>query len=340
MRALVDRHHDGLYYSLQLLFEDRLGIDLYTPTGHDWWDAGYWRFGEGYGDDRLAQQFLSTDGWHWTIGVTGEQYYTFDPHHPGRIVNGVTLNEARTMEWDYVIATVQDNQYGFTRLADELGATFVMQVGNTNQFVDWSLNPLALVSSEVPIIKERAVRYHQEIDRDVFAYREPTGAPVIRSFVNCFASTPCERQWREAAALLPEVEFGSHGIDGPDGDITAVTDIADLMAGSSFGWHDKVQGDGFGHIIHDWAAIGRPLIGHASHYRGLMAEGFWQDGITCIDLDKHSIEVVAEMVRLILADPPTHRMMCEAIRAEFDKIDWDGEAEAIRALLMPTAVPA
>lgn len=47
MRALVDRHQADLYYSLQLLFEDRLGVQLFTPIGHEWWDEGYWNFGRG-----------------------------------------------------------------------------------------------------------------------------------------------------------------------------------------------------------------------------------------------------------------------------------------------------
>ncbi len=39
MNVLADRHHAGLYRSLQLL-GDRLGWNLYTPVGMDWWDAG------------------------------------------------------------------------------------------------------------------------------------------------------------------------------------------------------------------------------------------------------------------------------------------------------------
>ena len=58
MRVLTDQHHADLLYSLQLLFEDRLGFDLFVAKGHEWWDEGYWRFGEVWGDDRLAQQFL------------------------------------------------------------------------------------------------------------------------------------------------------------------------------------------------------------------------------------------------------------------------------------------
>ena len=339
MKVLADRHHHALFYSLQLLFEDRLGGVLYTPIGLDWWTEGFWRFGEGYGDDRLAQQFLNI-GPEWELSMFGDLYAGQDNHHPGRVIHGVTLEQARQIKWDYVVATVQDNQRGFRRFADESGARYVLQAGNTNQFIDWSLDPLVIATNEMPI-RGRGVRVHQEIDRETFAYRPPTDAKVIRSFVNCFDSTPCVERFWEARHRLPEFTFGNHGIDGPEGNIETVAEIAELLAGSAFGWHDKVQGDGFGHIIHDWAAIGRPLIGHGAHYRGLMAENLWQDLVTCIDLDRHTLEEAAILVREIMADPAKHEAMCKAIRAEFDQIDYDAEAEQIRALLTePAAVAA
>ena len=77
MNVLCDRHHAGLLYSLQLLFEDRLGFHLFVPIGHDWWDEEYWRFGNVFGDDRLAQQYLEPNppwrqdagGWWYTYDV-------------------------------------------------------------------------------------------------------------------------------------------------------------------------------------------------------------------------------------------------------------------------------
>jgi hypothetical protein len=342
VRVLVDRHHHALLYGLQLLFEDRLGGTVYTPIGQDWWDAEYWSFGrwtewrDGGPPDRLAQQFLNMAD--WTLAPFRDVYTGKDNHHPDRLILGVTLEQARKIQWDYVVATVQDNETGFHRFAQERGAEYVVQVGNTAQMVNWGLDPLALVSSEVPI-RGRGVLMHQPFDHaTTFRYREPTKSRTIRSFVNCFGSTRCSELYDEVHDLLPGWYFGSHGIDGYSGNVETVAEIADLMAGSAFGWHDKEQGDGFGHVIHQWAAVGRPLIGHGSHYRGRMAESFWQDLVTCIDLDKHPVAEVAEIIRDMT--PATHRGMCEAIRAEFDKIDWDGEAEAIRGLLARQAVAA
>lgn len=327
---------------MQRLFEDRLGYVVYTPVGHAWWDEGYWRFGEGYGDDRLAQQFLTLErpGEWEPLGVRPDAppgYRVFtgrDNHHPEREILGIELEAVRAtaQEWAYVVATVQDNQHGFARLARELGAKYVLQVGNTNQHVDWSLDPLALVSSEVPI-RGRGIVIHQEMD-PVFGWREPVKSHKLRSYVNCFASTPCYEPFEQMRDLLPEFIFRDHGIDGADGNVETVAEIADGMETALFGWHDKVQGDGFGHVLHDWAAIGRPLIGHGAHYRGLMGEVFWQDGVTCIDLDKHTVPEAAQLIRDIASDPPRHREMCRAIRAVFEaNVDFEADAERVREFL-------
>ena len=316
IRVLADRHHAGLYRSLQLL-ADRMGWTLHTPTGTEWFEAWYWSFGRStYGDDRLARQFLG-----WTDP---------DPEFPDVPINYVTLEQAQTMDWAYVIASVPDNEAGFAKFAREHGAEYVLQVGNTGQAIDWSRNPLAIVSSEMPILG-RGVRYHQEMEPIAFAppWKRPFALDAAASFVNCMPSMG--QCWDLLSQASQSIEIDVHGIDGPLGVIKPYSDLIDLMASYGWGWHDKAQGDGFGHVIHSWAAVGRPLIGHASHYAGRLAEHFWQDGITCIDLDRHSIRDAVEIVRTI--SPEDHERMCRAIRREFDLIDYDAEAETIRELL-------
>lgn len=323
VNVLADRHHAGLFHSLQLMSR-RFEWTLYTPTGHEWWDAGIWRFGEVYGDDRLAQQYLMHAD-------------PVDSEFPDWPIQFVTLAEAEQMPWAYVIASVQENQPGFTGFASRHRAKMVMQVGNTGQYTDWHLNPLALVSSEMPI-EGRGIRYHQEMDP--IEFRPPPEKDgwqeTAASFVNCMPSMgACYQLMQQAQA--DGLVIGEYGIDGRDGVIKPNTALLDIMEAVGWGWHDKQQGDGFGHVIHSWAAVGRPLIGHASHYKGKMAERFWHDGITCIDLDRHS---VAEAVRIVQATGPAkHAAMCRAIRTLFEDIDYDAEAAQIGDFL-EVQVPA
>jgi hypothetical protein len=323
VRVLVDRHHAGLYHSVQLL-GDRLGWDVYTPVGHAWWDEGYWIFGlTTYDDDRLARQFLSTDGW---VNASGDVWWTKDPEFPDRWIHGVTLEDAKRQHWDLVIASLQDNQHGFARFAREHGATFVIQIGNTGQMVDWDLDPLALNSSEMPMVG-RGVRYHQPMTP--IAFTEPVDHHSGASFVNCMPSMgSC---WDLLERARESIGVSVFGIDGPEGNVKPFARTIELMAAVGWGWHDKAQGDGFGHVIHSWAAVGRPLVGHASHYEDKVAERFWVDGETCIDLDRHSLAEAIEIITTI--SPDDHARMCRAIRAKFDEIDWDAEAAMIGELL-------
>ena len=71
MKVLADRHHAGLFYSLQLL-GDRLGWEVYTPIGREWWDEGIWQFGRAYGDERLVAQYLIPQGEAWA-GLSGSE---------------------------------------------------------------------------------------------------------------------------------------------------------------------------------------------------------------------------------------------------------------------------
>lgn len=354
--VLCDRHHAGLYRSMQLLCK-RLGWNLYTPIGREWATEGYWQFGfRAYGDDRLAKQYLEGGEWAvWeqtaslydlgnpepTSRTTTRFWATQDSEFPDEMIYGVGLTAARSMKWSHIIATVDDNQHGFARFAQEVGAQYVYQVGNTNQYVDWRLDPLALVSSEVPILG-RGIRYHQEMDDTRF--RQPYLADPTRvsSFVNCFPQIRRDHPyigeaWDHARGLLPRWTFNEYGIDGADGILKPLSLLADTMALSGWVWMDKPTGDGFGHVIHQAAAIGRPIIGHASHYRGKMAEVFWTPE-TSIDLDTVSVQDAARMMSTVAQIPERFAEMCHAIRAIFDTIDYDAEAEAIRDFLAQGAV--
>lgn len=335
MNLLVDRHHAGLYRSLQLLFEDRLDVALFTPVGHEWWDEKFWRFGQVFGDDRLAQQYLVMDGHGWTEEAP---YVTQDVEYPGHDINGVTLAQAREMSWWGAMATVQENQYGFQRFAEEQGARYLYQIGNTRQDVQWQLEPLALVSAEAEIPEgATAVRYLQEFDTTVWRPYATTLAQPRRvaSFVNSLPEMPAE--WSRFCAtreLLPEYEFLCHGHYGTDERVVPNTRIAEVMAGCAFGWQDKPTGDGFGHVIFGWAAVGRPLVGTARFYDGQLAAPLWDDGVTSINLDGLSSAEGARRIREVADDPARWEEMARAMRERAaGLIDFHADAERVRGLL-------
>ena len=155
----------------------------------------------------------------------------------------------------------------------------------------------------------------------------------VTSFVNLLPLIP--EAWAPFEGLrarLPDHEFRSFGHECPDGFRRPVSALANEMSEAGWAYHDKVTGDGFGHVIHNWAAVGRPLIGHARYYAGQRAEPLWRDGETCIDLDRHDLDEAARIIRE--TTPERHAQMCRAIRETFEAIyDPAADAEAVRGLL-------
>jgi hypothetical protein len=317
MRVLIDVHHSDLMESLHRLFADRLGADVRVPYGLEWRDAGYWRFGQGYPDGGLgvAKQFLLMPA--------------IDDLQPHRVRNMTTLEEAQGLDWDVVIASVPDNYDGYHHFAQEHGARFAIQVGNVNQPVDRSLNPVILDATGV----HGGVRFTPEFDIEgAFAYRPPLrDLRTVFSFVNLFPLLPCYPLYEQTVPGWTGAVFGH---SGPAGFIKPTATIGSLMGGAAFGWHDKITGDGFGYVIHYWASVGRPLIGHASHYRGQTAADLWEDGVTCIDLDLHTPAEAAHLMEEIVSDPARHAEMCwtisQRVRA---RVDFVADAERVASAL-------
>lgn len=322
MRALLDYHHGDLLESSLILLEDRLGIECYVPSGFGWWENGYWQFGRSaWGDDRLARQFLTPAN------------IRRDDSHPKREHRLIEFNDAFDLGWDFVVASLQDNYQGYAQFARETNAKLVIQVGNVNQAPGWQFDPFLILNSSSAPMQGQSVTYHQPFHLEDFAPTPITNPARITNMVNCVQVLPCYPLMQEFARLTADFEWCVHGIDGPDGNVKPTARVGELMQQAGWAWHDKVTGDGFGHVIHGWASVGRPLIGHASHYAGQMAGVFWEDGVTCIDLDRHSPEEAASIVRTVTG---TYRQqeMADELHRRFALIDWDGEAEQVREALL------
>jgi hypothetical protein len=340
MRLLADRHHADLAESLLLLFEDRFGWEVYFPIGREWRDEGIWLLSQGTPDDEgVRKQFLDLDILRHPSD--GNHYTEIWQAHPERVQKLVTLEQFRSMQWDYILASVTPNEHTFARLAREVGAKFILQVGNVYQPVDWSQDPLVMASARIPI-EGRGVVYHQEFSLDTFRHealiRTLGGEgcltwPIVTvsSFVNLFPRTGCYGLWTQAKAVLSEVRWREYGHEGADGFLAPAAAVADAMRASDVIWHDKPHGDGFGHVVHNAFAVGRPVVGHASHYRGQLAEPLWLDGVTSLDLDGPEAEA---KVAALLADPQGRARMGEQAALRFQMtVDFEEDAEAVRRLL-------
>ena len=328
INVLADYHHAALFESLALLFEDRFGWNLYRPIGPEWKAENYWGF-ENPAMELSSKEFLRV-GENDTF--VGSHYLIHNDPYPNRDMKGVTLYQARSMDWDYVLGSVPANQHGFSQFANEQGARFIQQVGNATHHIDQNIPAVYLISAKEDLGGRAGVVYHQEFDTKMFRYRPPTPTRIIANFTLRFDWTECYPLFLRSKKLAHD--FTWQDFSSMYGKIITQSEVAEKMQAASFIWHDKPIGDGYGHAIHNAAAVGRPLIGHGKHYRGRMAEIFWRDLETCIDLDNHSLEETIDIIRDISAHPKRHRAMCEAMYETFRAaVDFDKDATEVKSLL-------
>lgn len=351
---LADYHHHDLWESLELMCE-RLGWTLYRPIGLDWYDAQYWNFERAWHGDAVARQYLTSWG-DDEYDAVSETHRRYDHSHK-RWQNLLTLDQAHIIKPDVVMASVAHNHEGFARFAKEVGATFGLHLGNVRfSHIDmqedrWDLADFGIVTTLLPVeVPKPHVVVHQEFSLDDFRHEPPPedGVFTVSSFVNCFAETTAYAQFRQTADLRPEYDwkvYGSYGSAPEDeyaaGNIGECAKVGDAMRLADVAWHSKQWSDGFGHVIHDWFAVGRPVLGYQYYYAGDPGRGFlpqlagplWQEGVTSFDLtDKSPADAVAILDRLY-GDPDLRLRMGENAARRFREIvNFDEEEQAIRAM--------
>lgn len=358
---LTDFHHHALAESLMMLFADRkiLGpTAVYFPYGMAWFNEGIWQFEKKHHGDAVAQQYLTGVWQQGHVQSDGGMTLRRDPRHPGRTLVGMSLESARNQKWDFVISSLPDNDEGFYTLAKQTGAKFGVQVGNNVQQSRWDLADFILSSSTLPdegLIDQSlwgkvitahgkpCVIYHQEFSLETFRYEwPPAERRTVASFVNCFPEGPSYPQF-QAFARLNAAEFdfkvyGAYGTGADDefkaGDLATTPLVGDAMRTARIGWHSKHWSDGFGHVVHNWFAIGRPVVGIPRYYADKLAGPLFVEGVTSFNIESRSPAELAAVLRRLRDDDDYHRSICENSAARFrELVDFDGEAAAIAEML-------
>lgn len=339
MNVFADLHHEALFYSLHLLFEKRLGWNLYYPIGEDWLTKGFWKIAEPYGNHPdTVRQFLSPEsiGFDQYKSLNGNNYYedgVYYCHDPvnNYIRKAITMDKFKETDIDIVISSYQPHDVTFARLITEYSpkAKHIAQMGNAYQITEVSNVMCSSIPYEVPSDKN-VVFYHQEFNLSDFYPESPKDSSQITSFVNCL---PNPEQFELYKINLPENIFKSYGASCPDGTITGCKKIAEIMRDSLFGYHVKPGGDGFGHIIHNWFACGRPVLVSGNDYVDKLAGNLLIDDVTCIDLDKHTFQGNLDKIRY-WSDKENHAEMCvQAIKRFREVVDFNKEEQLVRKFL-------
>ena len=336
---LIDRHHAGLANSLLSLFSYRLDYNVYFQIGMEWYEKGYWNV---YDHIDTAKQYLEigsvpkdgTPPLNNLIGPNdGNPPFIIEDKHHDKALLGITYEKFEKMDIAIVIASIPQHIKPFKQLAAMKGAKFIFQMGNVFSEVNLNEIPNLLANTLPATIPPTCnyIQYHQEIS-PVFHPNDTPPHHLITSFINIYDHNKGYEDYMSLKAMMPAFKFYSYGGQCADGTITGVDEMAVIMRNSIFGFHSKYMGDGFGHVLYDWFATGRPVITRISDYKGKLGEELLEDMVTCIDLDKHSYEETKNIIENM--KPLHYLMMCQDVRKRFEIcVDYEAEAEKIKEWL-------
>jgi hypothetical protein len=233
------------------------------------------------------------------------------------------------MPIDIVISSYQPHDKPFQELASKKNAKHIVQMGNIYQTTD-AQNVMCSTMPYPVEAGKNVVFYHQEFSLDTFKYVDPPQNNRVTSFVMLL---PDAGKYNIQKKSMTDYVFKAYGMGAPDGVISGLEEIAKEMQDSMFAWHIKPQGDGFGHIIHNWAASGRPIITRFSDYGSKLAGKLLVDGVTAINIDGLNHTMIAEKIRKY-SEPEVHKKMCEATHERFSRVcDFDEEFERLKIFL-------
>ena len=343
LKIFSDFHHSGLYKSLHLLFENRLGHELYRPIGTEFYENGYWKIAEPYQNNPatiaqyLGYNTLPIDHSTPLNDVDLEDKGIFYIRADGYQQKAITLHSFKHMPIDVVIASYQPHVECYMDLIKKYHpeAKLITQLGN-----EWTIDPNmsknVLASIEPKLIPQCILNncfYHQEFEWP--GKFEPTQNKQLSSFVNTLDTAGYLRDdWAYFQTLersLKEYSFKCHGGGCRDGALGS-KDMFETIKNTRYGIHLKNGGDGYGHVAHTWFACGRPVIFRGSQYKEKLAGKLMDHGVTGWDVERISPNALVEIIRH--QDEKDYNLMCEMAYQRFIQVvDFDKEAQQVQEFM-------
>lgn len=371
--VFTDFHHAALLNSLILLFEKRLGGTVCRPIGKEWYEKGFWKVYDhpatveqflgfnGATPDGTAKLNEVKEKVDWggkvlvdgSVENDGETYFCHDIDS-GYTNRAITFESFMKAHIDIVIASLPQHIEPFKRLCGlhPNKPKLIYQIGNA-----WNIpegvevkNVMASANISYPP-GLHYVQYHQEFNLDIFypgfprekgdekynPERNFIPSNYIYSFVNCFnIQSHFIQDWAlftKLETMMPTWYFRSFGGQCRDGTMDGAYKVADKMREAKFVWHTKYGGDGYGHVIHNVPAVGRPLIIKKQYYQGKLADDLLIDGVTCLTIDNLSPEQIVKKIEHY-NDDYRYIQMCQKAYENFKRVvDFNAEEKLLRNFL-------
>lgn len=345
LRVFSDLHHSGLFYSLKLLFEDRLGGELYRPIGEEWFGKGFWDVAKPYNDDPgTIKQYLSLDSRFTPIDGTPvlnkvidtkPTHYVIEEKEHNYQQKAITFEQFKAMDIDIIIASIPSHWITYKKLRNEYKpkAKVIAHMGNMFNEIfsfiqDGIVDNLMASTIEFPHKDLNTVFYHQEQPLVDFIPPDPNNRK-IKSFVHLL---PKSEQFNEYKTVLNDFEFKAYGAGSPNGWVNGLSNLYSEMQDTQYVYHVKPGGDGYGWNWHSAFMLGRPVLTNFTDYEKCLGGKLFEDGITGFNLEAHTVVENCDLIRRALVDNPGK--MAEAANKRFKEIvNYDLEEQTIRKFL-------
>lgn len=340
MNLLTDFHHNSLLRATVLLFENRLDINVYRPIGMEWFYEGFWQINN---EVATAKQFLDfetqvmADNTPPLNVIKDHSDGIYNIYDPGNISThkGIMLEAFKSMSFDYVIASIPQHISLFQRLINEFqpNAKLIVQIGNNwDPSIFRGLNVLGSVKPG-SIHEANVVYYHQEFDIEIFKPNDHKVSKTISSYINLLQELPIG--WKDFIELEKNLssdgfKLNSYGGQCRNGNMTGAVDLSKTMNNDDFIFHVKDHGDGYGHIIYNAYACGRPTIVRSSRYDNQLAQELFNED-SCIDLDKLTIDEASNKIKeACLNKDYLDTLSINAYNTFKNNVDFAHDAEKVR----------
>jgi hypothetical protein len=328
--VFTEWHHGGLFHAMGMMFEGRLGGTLVGPTGYEWATEGIWKLSK---LPDTIKQYLNPE--LCVEGPDGFKYY-YDKGED-YVQKRMTLEEFKNTKFDIILCTLQEHEYTFHELQQRFQpqAKFIRLCGNVGEQVNWDNfnNFIDTTKLYQPPATCNTVVIHQEFPMESFFYTEPANHQRISNFMNNLPQADALGIWQAMRSQLLDYTFKMHGSNGEDGMIDGLPQLAQAMRDSAFIFMVKHQGEGYGHVIHNAYAVGRPVIVQKEFYIGKLAERFLIDDYSCITIDDKDWPTLIKKIRY-WSIPENHKRMCKNAHDLFVKyVKFDEDEKKFRKFI-------
>jgi len=337
--VIADYHHPGLFQSLMFLFEKRLGYELYRPFGKEWVSyllpSPISRDPE-IGNDvhRHIIRLLETPSF---LTATDPDKIRTLSVPMGRMI---TLKEAmeRKEEIRFVIASQHDTQYHLARFVQDIcpHAKLIRQCGNPNEHVTTTKNVLSsdlLTYNHFFYSDYHKILYHQEF-HSVYYFAPFPGYNYgrVHQYINWAHQDERNREfylWFKALCEPIGIKCYEHGQGGEDGEFDYHIDLARSIRRSQFVLSHKWW-DGYGMLVHNAYACGRPVICFEEDYRDKLAGELMTDMETAVFISSDEGETQNKIQE---ASEKVEEMQRNSYKRFKEMVDFDKEEKRIRGWL-------